>query len=147
MLLAVPTKAVDLTETKLARTLEVGRISSVLLVALPTGEWPRGSGEEGAFWFSNIARRLRTPPLLARFVDMATRGIAKVSGLYNLVYILLVDVDGVSGRGRGMLVEIVTGISRVVETRLQFDVYRQVASHYEELEISRNVNTLTIWGF
>ena len=78
---------------------------------------------------------------------MATRGIAKVSGLYNLVYILLVDVDGVSGRGRGMLVEIVTGMSRVAETRLQCDVYRQVTSHYEELKMSRNVNTLTIWGF
>ena len=45
------------------------------------------------------------------------------------------------------LSKIVTGISRVAETRLQFDVYKQVASHYEELEISRNVNTLTIWGF
>ena len=46
-----------------------------------------------------------------------------------------------------MLVEIVTGISRVVATRLQFGVYRQVTSHHEELEMSRNVNTLTIWGF
>lgn len=51
------------TETKDARTLEVGRFAS--LVALPAGERPRGSGEDEApFWFSNIARRFRTPALL-----------------------------------------------------------------------------------
>ena len=50
--------------------MEVGRL--VPEVALPAGERPRGSGEaEVAPWFSNIARRFRTPLLFARSVMAA----------------------------------------------------------------------------
>jgi hypothetical protein len=79
------------TETNDARTLEVGRLASALI--LPTGERPRGSGEEAALGFSNIARRFRTP-LLARFSVMAVRGTNRrqrvcskqCSGVANLIF-------------------------------------------------------------
>jgi hypothetical protein len=58
------------TEMKDARTFGVGRLgcSSSSVVVLSPGERPRGSGEEAAPWFSNIARKLRTPD------DMAAEG-------------------------------------------------------------------------
>lgn len=51
------------TETKEARTLEVGRLVSSTAEELP-GERPRGSGEEAALC-SNMARRFRTPELMS----------------------------------------------------------------------------------
>ncbi len=52
------------TETKDARTLEVGRLVSSTAEELPGDRRPRGSGEDAAFC-SNIARRLRTPELMS----------------------------------------------------------------------------------
>jgi hypothetical protein len=51
------------TETKLARTLESGLTEPG--VSEPPGERPREGGEVLLFWllFSNLARRLRTPPV------------------------------------------------------------------------------------
>lgn len=69
------------TDTNEARTLEVGRLVPSE-ATLPAGERPRGSGEEAAPWFSNIARKFRTP-LLARSVMAATDGQSSVSVLFR----------------------------------------------------------------
>lgn len=56
--------AVGTTEIKEARTLGVGRVVSSSVAVLSPGERPRGSGD-AAPWFSNIARKLRTPEDMA----------------------------------------------------------------------------------
>lgn len=68
------------TETKEARTLEVGRLVSSTADELP-GERPRGSGEEAAFC-SNMARRLRTPELMSAVL---AAGVSSASGGVNVL--------------------------------------------------------------
>jgi hypothetical protein len=67
--------AVGPTAMKDARTLGVGRLGvSSSAAVLSPGERPRGSGD-AAFWFSNIARKLRMTWLRQAKLSSASEGM------------------------------------------------------------------------